>query len=71
LSRGAKHMVIMCDTFSYEDYPVYTMTDEECLAKHRSSGQNMQRVMEVYDLNYDKETQLNQQRSMKLPDSST
>ena len=64
--KGAKHMLVICDTYDYEDYPLYTTTDSECLAKHRFPGE-MQRVMEVYDLSSDKAIQMMQGRAMRLP----
>ncbi len=63
-AQGATHMIVVCDDFSYEDYPVYVSPSEiarEQAAKY--SGQNMQRVMEVYFLNGDIEAQLAMFRS--------
>ena len=45
------HLIIVCDSFSYEDYPVYVSKGQsvsEVRAKY--SGRNMQRVMEVIEL---------------------
>lgn len=53
------HMLVVCDEFSYEDYPV--MVDireyavEDAIAAH---SKNMQKVMEVYDLGIDMDQQL-------------
>ena len=57
---GATHMIVVCDTFSYEDYPVYVMPGEDARAKfneHQNPGK-MSSVMEVYNLSQDKEEQL-------------
>lgn len=57
--KGATHLVVVCDTFEYEDYPIYVMpTDNlaEVTAKH--NGPNMQRVSGVYDLRKNKTEQL-------------
>jgi len=59
IERGATHVVIMCDTFDYEDYPVYIMPGED--PRDRCSYENMQRPMECYDLRMDIEAQLNEQ----------
>jgi len=67
--EGKSHMLVMCDTFDYEDYPVFTDTDEECLNKYKNPGK-MQGVMEVYDLKAEKNEQLNQRRVFNLPKSS-
>jgi hypothetical protein len=45
-------MIVVCDTFDHDDYPVYTNAGDEFWKKHDAvNGQNMQRIMEVYDLN--------------------
>ena len=66
VQKGAKYMIVICDSFAYEDYPSYTNTEEQCLKIYLNPGE-MQRVMEVYDLNYDKTEQLNCQRNMRIP----
>lgn len=45
------HMIIVCDTFDYEDYPVY-VTEKENVheVKAQYDGKNMQKIMEVYNL---------------------
>ena len=48
---GATHLIVVCDTFDYEDYPVYTNGGPEFWIKHDAiKGQEMTRIMEVYDL---------------------
>ena len=43
------HMIVVCDTFDYEDYPVFVTKDEDLSeVRAKYSGVNMQRVMEVY-----------------------
>jgi hypothetical protein len=66
VSKGASHMLVICDTFDHEDYPVFVNTASECLQKYKSPGE-MQRVMEVYDLQAHKEQQLSERRAMRLP----
>jgi hypothetical protein len=44
-------MIVVCDTFNYDDYPVFTTTDSACLERYKNPGE-MQRVMEVYDPRY-------------------
>lgn len=54
-------MVIICDTFDYEDFPSYFTEGQadECRKYIRSAqnGENMQRLMEVYDLSMPKDPQ--------------
>ena len=66
LKQGAKYMLVICDTFDYEDYPSYADTAKECMAKYREPGE-MQKVMEVYDLRDDKQEQMNESRVLRLP----
>ena len=62
----ALYMIVICDSFDYEDYPVYAASSEECLQRYKNPGE-MQRVMEVYDLRADKAEQMNESRAMRLP----
>lgn len=58
------HMVVVCDTFDYDDYPIFVREDEDVRAvvtEHHE--RNMQRVVEVYDLKKDLEEQLNAHRT--------
>lgn len=52
--KKATHLVVVCDTYDWEDYPVYVSTHED-VAKVvlRYQGPNMQKVMEVYCLSKD------------------
>ncbi len=58
------HMIIVCDTFDYNDYPVY-VTKSEDVRKIESEykGKSMQKVMEVYNLKADRDKQLGQKRN--------
>ncbi len=66
VKKGAKHMLVIYDSFDHEDYPVFTKTNEDCLSKYKFPGE-MQRVMEVYDLTLEKHLQLDERRAMNLP----
>ncbi len=60
----ATHMAVVCDTFDWEDYPVYIKEGEDAYKeteKYRR-GDNMTQLMEVYDLRKDIEEQINQIR---------
>lgn len=61
---GAAHMIVVCDTFDYEDYPVFVMPTDDFWAEHdRNNGPNMTKIMEVYDLALDKQAQLAERRA--------
>lgn len=72
VKQGATHMVVVCDTFSHEDFPVYVMPDGDVQkvvaekgAGPRGAAENrsMSRVMEVYAMHLDKAMQLSEGRS--------
>lgn len=50
-SRKAAYMIVVCDTFDHDDYPVYANAADFWTKHAAVNGQNMQRIMEVYDLN--------------------
>lgn len=58
VSKGATHMVVMSDDYDYEYYVEYCHSAKEAKKILRTSGDNMQRVMEIYNLNGDMEKQL-------------
>jgi hypothetical protein len=64
LHAGATHMIIVCDTFDYDDYPVYVTTEQSVSEEiQRMTNSPMQKVMEVYQLGGNKEAQLAQDRA--------
>jgi hypothetical protein len=49
--ENATHLIVVCDTYEYEDYPVYVMPGTDVRQKaDEYSEESMQRVMEVYVL---------------------
>ena len=67
LRTGATHMLVVCDTFSYEDFPVFVKVGEnsrDVVVKY--DGVNMQTVQEVYDLSMDIDEQLEAHRVWNL-----
>lgn len=62
--QGATHIIVVCDTFDWEDYPVYVASDEDVREKKAEhDGKDMQKVMEVYSLSLDLQAQLNEHRA--------
>lgn len=73
---SATHMLVVCDEYDYECYPVYVFADEETAKKYSDKTgtaqeiyaqvhrKNMQHVMEVYSLAKSMEEQLNEYRAM-------
>jgi len=65
--EGATHVIVVCDTFEYDDYPVMVMPKDNIVEKiEEYNGKNMQRIMEVYNLSMDLEKQLDSGRSYNL-----
>lgn len=63
-SMAKTHLIIVCDTFNHDDYQVYVGPDQDVHKVVRECLEaEMQRVMEVYNLNMDKESQLQQARA--------
>ena len=60
--NGATHVIVVCDTFDHKDYPVFVMPEENVREKEKKY-KNMQRVMEVYSINKDGDSQLNKMRA--------
>lgn len=62
--KGCTHMIVACDTFSWEDYPVYVEQGQDVReVEAEYKGENMQKVMEVYSFNHDIEAQLSETRA--------
>jgi hypothetical protein len=66
--RGKKnnktHLIVVCDTFDFENYPVYVSQEEDISAiESKYLWKNMQQVMEVYNLKKDMDKQLKMERS--------
>ena len=62
---NATHVLIVCDTFDYRDYPVYVKPKQDPRdIFERYNGKKMQQVIEVYNLSMDIGEQLNEHRSI-------
>lgn len=45
---GATHLIVVCDTFDWDDYPVFVMKNECPRKKIKEyNGVNMQKIMEI------------------------
>jgi hypothetical protein len=58
----ATHMLVMCDTFDHDDYPVYFNNVAQA-QKRADKPDLMERFMECYRLDMDHEQQLAQSRA--------
>ena len=62
VEKGATHMIVICDTYDWEDYPVY-VSKEEDVRKVYDEWRKTQRVMEVYSLKMSMADQMNEHRA--------
>ncbi len=70
LKQGCTHVIVACDTFNYDDYPVFVKASENVRERIKEyDGVNMQKVMEVYSLSLDIESQLSEHRAYHVGDS--
>ena len=64
---GEDFMIIVCDTYDWEDYPIYTKTAEFSDTYEHYNGRSMQKIMEVYNLALDKQVQLGEISAFHYP----
>lgn len=46
--QGATHMLVVCDTFDWDDYPVYVLPDQDVQEVRKQYSKDMQKIMECY-----------------------
>jgi hypothetical protein len=64
VQRGATHMLVVSDSFSYEYYPVYVEKGQDPHAiEGEINSESMQGVIEVYNLSLPKDPQLDEARA--------
>ena len=57
--NGATHMIVVCDTFDYDDFPVYVLPGTNARkAADEERAKSMQNVIEVYDLSLSEDEQV-------------
>lgn len=61
------YMLVVCDTFDHEDYPVYVSKKDIDKTIQQYSG-NMQTIMEIYNLSLDIDAQLAEKRAWHIKD---
>lgn len=57
------HMLVVCDTWDWSDFPVYVSEVENLDAICNHYTRNDYKVMEIYDLARDRDTQLGEFRA--------
>lgn len=60
----ATHMIVVCDEFDMDDYPIYVSSGQNVReVSKKYADTSLQRVMEVYALHMDKSSQLREWRA--------
>jgi hypothetical protein len=61
------YLIVATDTFDWEDYPVQVRRTEDINERvAQLNGPNLQKVMEIYKLDFDLEEQLREHRAWHL-----
>ena len=69
INERKSYMLVVCDTYDHNDYPVYIKRGEDPKkAVDKYQNESMQTVMEVYDLCIDKFTQMKEHPAWHLPE---
>lgn len=55
---GCSHMLVVCDTFGWEEHPVYVKNKQDIKEVEALYNNNAQKVLEVYSFSEDIEMQL-------------
>ena len=65
--KGATHVVVVCDTFDWSNYPVYVMPGRDARAiADANNGPNMTMLMEVYNMAIPIAEQMAQRRAFNF-----
>ena len=52
--KGATHLIVACDSFDHDNYPIFVMPGENVKERYdKVYGSNMQHVDEVYNMSMD------------------
>lgn len=63
VAQRATHMIVVTDTFDWDDYPVFVRPEDDAFEVASAYDQkNMQAVIGVYSLSMDKEPQITEWR---------
>lgn len=63
---GASHVIVVCDTYDWDDYPVPVTQGELSQKLDYYRNASMQKIMEVYNLSMDLDEQLAEHRAWNL-----
>jgi hypothetical protein len=68
IAQQAVFMLVVCDTYDHEDYPVFASDDAEAMELiNEYRADTWSQLMEVYDLRLDKAEQMSKTRAWNMP----
>ena len=67
VKNGKEFMIVVTDTFSHSNHPVYSSEEYFAEEYRKHNGKNMQVIEEVYNLKMDEESQMKQRRARNYP----
>lgn len=71
-SSGSTHMLVVCDTFDWDDFPIYVEKHQDVQKiVEKYENEDMYKVMEVYDLSMPAWRQINAVRAWNLGQAGT
>lgn len=63
VEQGATHMIVVCDTYDWEDYPVFVSPEDNVREVESKYSKDMQKVIEIYKLSLSMNAQMSQTRA--------
>lgn len=61
--KGSTHLIVACDTFDYDNYPIYISPQQDGVKEFEAIFDESTTVDEVYNLSMDIEAQLKEIRA--------
>ena len=63
-SKGSGFLIVMCDTFDNDDYPIFIEKGEDIKEEVKKlHRKDMQRAVEIYDMDKDLDSQIEEHRA--------
>lgn len=63
VAKSATHMLIICDTFDWSDFPVYVTAEQNSREVAKGYSGDGYKIMECYSLSMDKKKQMMEHRA--------
>ena len=63
LGKSNSHMIVVCDTFDWDDHPVYVKEGEDILERIGEYNKDMQKIEEIYNYKLDLMEQIKEIRA--------